>query len=228
MSIFSHFRKKTDKTIPREAYLRYLSLFKTAFPGNMPVRELSFIVLDTETSGLDLQNDHLLSIGAVRVKNYQILIEERFEYLVRQTGYQPGESVGIHEILPRQSEQGLEEAAVIEKLVEFIGNDTVVGHHIGFDWAFLNKAAVRHLGGKLKNRTLDTSILARRVISPFFYQLNLKGDFSLDVLCRDYKVPMGQRHTAAGDALITAELFLKLLSKLERKGMNTRRALLQK
>ena len=99
-------------------------------------------------------------------------------------------------------------------------NSIIVGHHIGFDFAVLNPAFQEHLGGQLRNQILDTNQLAKRITSPFYkMEIGQGKNFSLDALCKQYGVPIYDRHTASGDALITALLFLKLIGRLEGKGI---------
>jgi len=68
---------------------------------------------------------------------------------------------------------------------------------------------------------LDTNYLAKRIHSPFYKMaVGQTQNFSLDALCKQYQVPIRDRHTASGDALITALLFLKLIGRLEAKGVH--------
>ena len=83
----------------------------------------------------------------------------------------------------------------------------------------VNKVLQRELRQKLKNKVLDTSHLARRLaLKP---QHARPGTFGLDNLCRLYQIPMHDRHTAGGDAFITAVLLLKLLARLRKRGVHT-------
>jgi len=74
---------------------------------------------------------------------------------------------------------------------------------------------------QLKNKYLDTAKLAIRVEHLHPTQLLKPSDYTLDALCNRYKIPMHDRHTAAGDALLTSLLSLKLLSKLKKRGVKT-------
>jgi len=192
------------------------------------IRDIRFVVLDTETSGLNIQKDKILSIGAVAVKNQQIIIADRFEYYLKQVYTVKGESIKIHGILPKHNLSGIETKEVLILLLSYLQNSIIVGHHIGFDFAVLNRAFQAHLGGQLRNQILDTNQLAKRINSPF-YEMNIgqRKNYSLDVLCEQYGVPVYDRHTASGDALITALLFLKLLGRLKGKGLTNLAKLLR-
>ena len=189
----------------------------------MPLRAIPFVVVDTETTGLDVKNDHLLSVAAMRVHNFSIDLADQFTVFIKQENYIPGESVQVHGILARHAKEGLDEKSMCTRFLEFIRDNIIVGHHIAFDLQMLNKALLKHFGIKMQNKILDTGQLARRIENP----MSSRGkQQSLDVLCQQYAIPIHQRHTAGGDTFLTALIFLKQLGRLERKGVHTRNALL--
>ncbi|MEM6724328.1 MAG: 3'-5' exonuclease [Bacteroidota bacterium] len=198
-------------------YLNYQALFKTQTTIRNLIRELTFTILDTETTGLNPKKDRILSIAAVKVKNFEIQTDNRLLCYVTQEDYQPDQSVEVHGILNKHLQKGITEKAMLHQLLPYLGSDVIVGHHIGFDIAILNKACKRHLGGMLLNRKLDTLQLAKKCDpASFYYDHHQAGH--LDELCKKYKIALGKRHTAEGDTYITALLFLKLLGRLEKKG----------
>ncbi len=198
----------------------YQQSFDSGYTKKTLIRDVRFVILDTETTGLDAKNDKILSIGAVAIKDQKIIIADRFEYYLKQVYTAQGDSIKIHGILPKHNLNGLAAKEVLILLLAYLQNSIIVGHHIGFDFAVLNRAFQEHLGGQLRNQLLDTNYLAKRITSPF-YKMNAdqNQNFSLDALCQQYGVPIYDRHTASGDALITALLFLKLVGRLERKGV---------
>jgi DNA polymerase-3 subunit epsilon len=103
-----------------------------------------------------------------------------------------------------------------------------VGHHIGFDLEIL-KNFLKPFGiTQLKNPVIDTYHLAVRLEHGPLHELSSirKEEYSLDALCKRYHLSLDDRHTAAGDAFLTAQLFLKLLAKAQSKGINTFQSLL--
>jgi len=190
------------------------------------ISELSFLVLDTETSGLDIKKDSILSISAIPVQPYRMDIGNRFEAYFHRGGYQPGQEIEVHGILSKHLQEAPKEEMVLEAFIHSLGSRIVVGHHIGFDQAIINEAVKRHFGFKLRNRTLDTSSLYRRLHNPFRRPIHEKP-YSLDELCSIYKIPLGARHTAAGDAYITSILFMKILAQLEERGVKTLKELMR-
>ena len=203
-------------------WLDYLEQNKHPQGKNTPLEEVCFVVFDTETTGLNPRTDRILSIGGVRVKGEQIDLNRNFERVLQQPDVPINrEAIGIHGILPGESKTGEEEDAALADFVSFIGNSILVGHHLLFDISILNEALRRHKAGKLKNRTLDTRQLAIRLEKGLVAADHKPGQYSLDALCQRYQITTSDRHTAAGDAYITAILLLKLLSRLKKRGVKT-------
>jgi DNA polymerase-3 subunit epsilon len=209
-----------EDTVIREDYLRH---FENGMNRSTPLREIEFVVLDTETTGLDIKKDVILSIAAIQVKGFHFNLSNRLEAFVQRENYQTVQGVQVHGILSRHMESALPEKEVLTQLLTFLGDRIIVGHHIAFDIGILNKALQKHFHLKLQNKSIDTGKLAQRVENP----MHTGGrSNSLDKLCAQYHIPLGQRHTAAGDTFITTLLFLKLLGKLELKKVNTLKTLL--
>jgi DNA polymerase-3 subunit epsilon len=106
--------------------------------------------------------------------------------------------------------------------LEYIKDAVLVAHHAAFDVAMINFALKRMNLPKLKNKVLDTGHVFQKTKLD-----NSKAHFSLDDLSKRFNIPQHDRHTASGDAYITAILFLKLLSILNKKDDLTLRDLLR-
>lgn len=227
MSIWTKWfaRNPEPEALP-EFWREYLAYFKHPLELKVPLSEVRFVVLDTETSGLDVNKDRILSIGAVVVKGAFMVIEESFECYLNQI-YEPVHAaVEVHGILPVKRESSLEEKDAISRFLLYLGNAVLVGHNISFDVQMIN-AALKTMGaGKLKNRTIDTIRLAQRLQRPDPFHRG--GEYSLDNLCLRYGIPLNQRHTASGDAFMTGLLFMKLTGRLENRGVRTLGDLLKK
>lgn len=208
---------------------QYQSYFKHDYPAKTPIDHVRFIVLDTETTGLDDQQDEVLSLAAVAVQGSAIHIADRFEAFFRPANSASNkEGVSVHGILDRHTLDAKETAASLLEFLSYVKNSIIVGHHIRFDKNMLDKTYREKLGGQLINKTLDTAHLAQR-LRPDFDPNNhrMRAEFSLDALCKTYRIPVQNRHTAAGDTMITAILLLKLLARLKRRGVVTLDDLLQ-
>lgn len=197
-----------------EFWKTYCSLFKKR--PKRTIQETRFVVLDTETTGFDFNEDRILCIGAIGVKENKILIKDGFEVYLEQSIFKP-ETVSIHGILKTEKVTKLKEKEALVQFLAYIQDSVLVAHHAGFDIGIINKALKRHQLGRLKNEVLDTGILFKRskhivnIIDP-------NKNYSLDELALELKITPKDRHTAAGDAFITALAFLKILPKLNKDG----------
>ncbi|QCX37852.1 3'-5' exonuclease [Aureibaculum algae] len=202
---------KSKKNYP-EFFRTYLDSFKKS--KNLPLSETRFIVFDTETTGFDKNEDRILSIGAVSVVNNMINVVDNFELYIHQEIFK-SESVKIHGLLKKGNIEKVTEAEAIELFIKFIKNDVLVGHHVGFDINMVDQMLLRNNLGKLKNECLDTGLLFKQS-KHIVYQQNLKN-YTLDDLCEELKIEKVDRHTATGDALITAIAFQKIIARLDKK-----------
>lgn len=181
---------------------------------------MRLLVLDTETGGLDATRHSLLSLGLVALEGNTLL--ESAEILVRHEPYAvTGGGMKVNRIdLAAHHEIALPPVQAAEALEAFCARHfgaapiTLVGHNIAFDRAFLGAflASVgRELEPRFHHRTVDTHALAFGLQQagrlPGDLRLSSDGLFShFGIL-----VPPEKRHTALGDALATAELYLKLV-----------------
>lgn len=186
----------------------YSKTFKQKPPKSM--ENTRFVVFDTETTGLDIANDRILSIGAIGIFNNIIDVADGFEIYLKQDQFK-AETVEIHGILKEGKLTKLPEAEALENFINYIGNAVLVAHHTAFDIEMINAALKRLDLPKLKNKTIDTGILYKKL------EGKKDSHFNLDVLCKEFNIPKHDRHTAAGDAFITALLFLKIISKLKKE-----------
>lgn len=221
--IFNIFGKKGDDRNCPEYWTEYLSAFSDNPTKDKLITETQFVALDIESSGLDAKKDKILSIGAVKIKNNQILAENAFEVFVEQSQHNP-ETVPIHGIRKNGDLNKITEQDAIVKILSFIKNNIIVGHSVSFDIKILNETLKKYSGDNLKNQTVDTVNLYKRYKGA---DLKEGESLSLDSLSDDFNISKSDRHSAAGDALITAILFLKLTSRLNKRGINTVKELLR-
>jgi len=173
----------------------------------VPMEDIRFVVFDTETTGFHpKKGDELLSIGAVILEKGQIR-EETFHRFINPHRPVPRVVTELTGITQEQADQGEEAAVVIRDFLDFAGTCVLVGHSVDFDLCFLNHT-LKKLGCQaLCHPALDTYWLARAV-HPGCHDLSLDGLLAL------YELEPAGRHTALGDALLTAKLFIKLLEEL--------------
>jgi len=196
-----HWLKKNNKPV---FWKQYQALFKKK--QQLTFANCRFVVLDTETTGLDPKTDRILSIGAIAVQQNTLFVNDSFEQFLQQSHFNKN-SVPIHGITKDGLEEKLAEKIAIEAFIKYIGNSVLVAHHAAFDIDMINKALKRMDLKPLKNKVIDTGVLYKKLTqSP-------KKHLSLDSLCNTFNIPAHDRHTAAGDAYITALLFLKIMSR---------------
>src|SRR4030095_8320457 len=131
-------------------------------------------------------------------------------------------SVTVHGVTRDESRAGIDEPEALERFLEYLRDGVIVGHHIGHDVAALDQACGRHWGIPIFNRVLDTMDLALHFQKAgVFSERPPRRRFTLDVLCDVFGVIPHDRHTAAGDAFITAQVFLRLRRLAPRCGRGT-------
>lgn len=205
----------------------YEGIFEQGLLKNKPYEEIRYVVLDTETTGLNLHTDNLISIGAIVIQNKAILVQESFEIVLNEAQPLNADTVRVHGITADDIKNGVSPLAAIQAFLAYLRADVIVAHHTFFDVTMLNKAISKAINAsaKLENFMLDTATLAKQVdYSDNPYETSFTYD--LDSLCVRYNIEMHDRHTAWGDAYITARLFLILTRRLEEKGYKTLKDLL--
>ena len=149
-------------------------------------RRVRFVVLDSETTGLNPRTDRLITIGAVAVQRGDIVLEDSFSALLqvaRNTA-----AVTVHGITRDRGRKGLDEPRGPGALPRLSADGVIVGHHIGHDIATLNAACERHWGATLLNRSLDTMDLTLHLerAGAFAGRPPIRR-FTLDALCDDVR-----------------------------------------
>ncbi|MCJ8500198.1 3'-5' exonuclease [Desulfatitalea alkaliphila] len=172
-----------------------------------PLSDIACTAFDTETTGLDPRGgDAIVAIGAVRIVNGRLLREEIFDRLVNPLRPVPAAATRIHGI----DDAMLKDRPVIDQVLpqfhRFAADSVLVAHNASFDMRMLQLQEAR-TGLSFNQPVLDTLMLAA-VVHPWH------RNHSLEAVAARIGVPVAGRHTALGDALIAAELFLKLIPLL--------------
>lgn len=201
-----------------DRFLKFISNNRLGLIRNTPFEDLNairFVVLDTETTGFDYETDRMLCIGAVVLQNNTISIQNSFEVFIQQEHYNKS-TAQIHGILRASVLDRPNELEGLQQFLDFLGDSIIVAHHTYFDITMINKALERNGLPKLKNKTLDTALLYKKTLlySPILVR---KESYTLDELADKFDISKKDRHTAMGDAYITAIAFLKILNKLKVK-----------
>lgn len=196
---------------------------------DLPVTEARFTALDTELTGLDKKKDTIISIGAIKMSGGRIDLGQSFYQLVN-----PGMEIGmasivVHEITPSDVKERPPIDSVIISFIEFCSDSILLGHFISIDLAFINREAVRMTGQPLKNHAVDTMMLVD------WLKWNNHGqDTALDTetyqlheIAKALGIAPQGAHNAMMDAFMTAQVFQRLVPRLERHGIRTTERLLE-
>lgn len=179
-----------------------------------PLAKISFTVIDTETTGLDPSGgDEIIAIAAVRIVNGRILRREVFDELVNPGRTISAASRAIHGITQEMLRGMPPIEDVLPRFHRFLEDTVIVGHNVNFDMRFLELKEAK-TGLKFTQPVLDT-LLLELVVHPN------QTDKSLEAMAQRLGVVVSGRHTALGDALATAEVFLALIPLLGERGIYT-------
>jgi DNA polymerase-3 subunit epsilon len=187
---------------------------QTSELGRRPLTELSYTVFDTETTGLDPSaGDEIISISAVRIVNGRLLRSETFDQLVDPQRPLSRSSIAIHGITPAMLQGQPPIGQVLPRFARFAEDTVLVGHNVAFDMRFLQlKESVT--GVRFIQPVLDTLLLSA-VVHP-----NME-EHALEANARRFGIPVIGRHTSLGDAIVTGEIFMKLVPLLAGRGIAT-------
>lgn len=181
------------------------------------LRSLEIVAFDTETTGLELRRgDTVISLGACRVVNARLLASEAFDQKVDPQRPIPPASTAIHGLTDADVIGAPPLDIVLTRFRDYVGEAVLLAHNAAFDLL-----AISHKGVAFDIPVIDTLLISRALDEA------LDGH-DLDSLAQRYDLafPPGTRHTALGDARVTAELWLALLPRLEARGVDTLEQLL--
>jgi len=211
-------RRSERPALPSRPEFHDLSLLEqareTGALGSRPLKSLSFVVFDTETTGLQpSQGDRIVSIAGVRIVNGRILSGESFNRVVNPGRPIPVESIRFHGITDAMVREKPPAEVVLPQFHAYVADSVLVAHNAAFDLKFL-RMNEQALGLRFDNPVLDTMILSS-------YLDGAEAGHSLDVICERYGVAITDRHTALGDAMVTAAVLLCQIEALEGRGIVT-------
>lgn len=166
------------------------------------------VSLDCEATGLDVKTDEILSVAAIRIRGSRILTSQRLDLLVRPRRDLAANNVAFHWLRPIDVAGGVPVEEAIDRLLHFIGSRPLVGYYLQFDVALINRYLRSKLGVHLPNRVIEVSSLYYDVVLPTTADGYV--DLSFEAMRRGLDLPQRPRHTAFGDALLAAMMYVKL------------------
>ena len=171
------------------------------------------VVLDVETTGLNLMTDTLISIGAVAVVNGRIALGDSFSVILQQRTSSRKENILVHGISGSEQREGVSPADALLAFLEYLGKDPLVAFHVAFDETMIRRAMRQYLGFSFKHPWLDLAY-----VMPALYPDLMHSHRALDDWSRHFDIRNENRHNAVADALVTAQLLLIAASKSRQDG----------
>ncbi len=209
--------RQTARSAARPEFFDFTLLHQplvTSELGRTPLEALHYVVFDTETTGLSPSTgDEIIQIAAVRLVNSRILTGETFNQLINPGCKIPPETVPIHHITDAMVADKPAIDAVLPQFRAFISGAVLVAHNAAFDLKFL-KMKEKAAGVQFDSPVLDTMLLSRMLQGD-------DGDHTLDGIAQRLGIDVVDRHTALGDSLVTAAVFLRMLAMLRERNIHT-------
>lgn len=186
-----------------------------SLPGvalNRPFGDVRCVVVDVETSGLNLIGDRLISIGAVAVVSGQIALGDSFSVVLQQPMVSYKENILIHGIGGAAQTEGVPAADALLAFLDYLRKDPLIAFHVTFDETMIRRAMLRYLGISFNHPWLDMAYVMPALNPVLAARLR-----SLDDWIAHFDIRNDARHNALADALATAQLFQVALAQARMK-----------
>lgn len=195
-----------------------LDAWRKLTPANLQARheECRYVIVDVESSGLNMAKDRLISIGAVALVGGRIDFSDAFQVVLRQDQVSSHENILIHGIGGSTQSEGVEPAEALLSFLHYIGKDPLVAYHAFFDQAMIDKAMLEYLGCQLGQPWIDLAW----VLPDFFPHWN-DNRVSLDSWLEVFAIENISRHNAVFDAYATAKLLQVAIAHGNGKGASS-------
>ncbi len=175
-------------------------LFNSHEEKHLDLKDKTYVVFDTETTGLDTNSCKVIELGAVKIINGEI--KEFFQTFVNPEMHIPDDASRVNNIYDDMVKDAPKFNEVLVDFLKFVDGKTLVAHNMSYDIAVMNSNA-RNYGYIFENELIDTLALARKKLP------HLKR-FKLETLCNHLKIDLTGAHRAVNDAVATAKVFLEL------------------
>lgn len=177
-----------------------------------PPPDGEWVALDCETTGLDVQRDQIISIGAVRIVGNLLLTSQRLELLVRPERALNADSVRVHQLRESDVALGIDPAQAMRQLLEFVGSRPLVGYFLEFDVAMINREIWPLLGVRLPQPKIEVSAMyydfKNRQLPA--HQRGGTIDLRFATMMNALDLPLRDAHDALNDAVMAGLAFIKL------------------
>ncbi|MFO7541982.1 MAG: 3'-5' exonuclease [Thiobacillus sp.] len=175
-----------------------------------PLSACRCVVVDVESSGLNITRDRLIAIGAIGIRQGVVALNDSLEIVLQQAQVSEKDNILIHGIGGTAQREGEPPADALLTFLEYLGKDPLVAFHVGFDQPMISRAMKTHLGFNFQHDWADLAYVA-----PALHPRLARSHRALDDWMALFQISNYARHNALADALSTAELLLALRPKLD-------------
>lgn len=180
---------------------------------SQPFNAARCVVVDVETSGLNLMKDNLISIGAVAVVNGKVAFGDSFYVVLQQASVSDKSNILLHGIGGAAQTEGKPAADALLDFLEYLGRDPLIAFHVTFDQTMIQRALRQFLGISLRHTWLDLAYLMPALNPPLASRYR-----SLDDWLTHFRIGNDARHNALADALATAQLLQVCMAQAATRG----------
>ncbi len=170
--------------------------------------EKDYTIIDIETTGLDPKYDSIIEIGALKIRNNEII--DSFKTLIYTDNYIDEFITELTGITNEMIKNAPLIDTVLVKFLDFIDDDILVGHNVNFDINFLYDSCLKNLNKYLTNDFIDTMRLSRKL------NKELKHNRLVDLI-KFYNIDIDNQHRALDDCSSTYKIFLKIQESIIQK-----------
>jgi DNA polymerase-3 subunit epsilon len=203
-------RKSLLKKVPDGPLHDFLSV---PFPAlEAPIDKVKILAVDFETTGLDANQDKLLSVGFVTLEKQCISLNSCYHQIIKTKAQLEESNVIIHHITDSQKEQGKALAIVVETLLKALAGKVMLVHFARIEKQFLTQACLELYGVAPVFPIIDTLAIAKRRLDKRDVAYD-PSELRLTNLRHKFSLPEHHAHNALNDAIATAELFMAQMSK---------------
>jgi DNA polymerase-3 subunit epsilon len=178
------------------------------------VEHSRFVVVDVETTGLNLMQDKLISIGAVAVVNGKIALGDSFYVVLQQQAASEKGNILVHGIGTSAQLEGDPPVEALLSFLEYLGKSPLIAFHVTFDETMIKRALRDYLGFSFRHPWLDMAYVMPSLNPPL-----AKKYRALDDWVGHFGIRIDARHNALADALATAQLFQVALAQTDNKNI---------
>ncbi|TCJ12845.1 3'-5' exonuclease [Parasulfuritortus cantonensis] len=171
----------------------------------LPIDAARYVVVDVESSGLDLNRDKLIAIGAIAIRDGRIDLADGLEIVLQQDKVSGKDNILIHGIGGEAQRAGVPPVEALLSFLEYLGKDPLIAFHVVFDNTMISKTLRKYLGLRFNHPWADLAFLTPELCPGANRQLR-----ALDDWMGYFNIGNYARHSALADAVSTAELMLAL------------------